>query len=392
MLAPMRVLLFALAACGGDIVNPPVDSGEPVDQGLAIDNLDPAEGPEAGGTLVRVTGQSFTTGSSVAVGGTSCASTTFLSSTEMLCVTPPGTGEVQLTVDDPAGQATAAFTYLPEVVDTAPEDTGDPPAVIDGCLLLEPTSLAMEAYDYTEDLSASVTVLGRTDGDGEGPGIDGQVGHGDAGTDPDSWIWETVYYASSDGNADVYTDSFYMEDVGQSEFSFRFRVDYGEWTTCTTSSGTYGSIEVSPADIEIDVDYCHVQWPCSTTAAAGTESEPIYAWIYQYGVTQGEGQGEGVTMYVGVGKAGTDPETDASWAWYPMDYNVDTDGLSQGDLANDEYMGNFLAPAAAGTYDYAVRASADYELSFTVCDLGGDACNYGGSGDGYDDPGICTVE
>ncbi len=393
MLALMRVLLIALAACGGDIIPPPGDSAEPTPTGLAISALDPTEGPEAGGTLVRVTGQAFTTSAAITVGGTSCASTTFLSSTEMLCVTPPGAeGEAELQVDDPSGSVAATFTYLPTVVDTAPEDTGDPPAVIDNCVLLEPTSLAMEAYDYTEDLSASVTVYGRTDGEGEGPGLDAQVGHGDAGTDPDTWFWETVYYTSSDGDADVYTDSFYMEDVGTSEFTFRFRVDYGEWTICTTSSGSYGSIEVSPAEVEIDVDYCHVQWPCSTTASAGVESEPIYAWIYQYEVTQGEGQGEGVSMYVGVGNAGTDPDTDASWAWYPMDYNVDTDGLSQGDMANDEYMGSFTTPSSPGAYDYAVRASADYELSFSLCDLGGDACNYGGSADGYDDPGICTVE
>lgn len=394
MLAVMRArcLLLALVACDGDIVHTPDDTGDPPVLGIAITALDPAEGPEAGGTLLRVAGQAFTTASAVTVGGGACTDLTFLSSTELLCVTPAGNeGEAALTVTDPSGSATATFTYLPTVDDTAPPDTGEPAATVESCVLVSPESMTVEAYDYTDDITATVKVPGRTDGDGEGPGIDAQLGYGEVGTDPSTWTWDSFYYASSDGDADVYVDSFYVDDVGNYELAGRFRVDHGAWTLCPTASGSYARMEVVPAEIEVPVDYCHLQWPCGTYAAAGTESEAIYAWIYQYGETQGEGPGEGIYMDLGVGNLGTDPETDASWTWTVMTYNVDTDGLSEGDMANDEYMGTFVAPLATGDYHYVVRATADWGLSYTLCDLGGDACNFGGSSDGYDDPGTCTV-
>ncbi len=394
MLAVMRATSFAflLAACDGDIVHTPDDSGDPPVEGLAITALDPAQGPEAGGTLVRVTGQSFTTASAVTVGGAGCDSLTFLSSTELLCLTPAGSeGETALTVTDPAGSASATFTYLSTVDDTAPPDTGEPPATVTSCVVVSPESMSIEAYDYTDDVTASVIVAGRTDGDGEGPGIDAQLGFGDVGSDPSTWTWAEMYYSSSDGDADVYVDSFYVDDVGNYDVAARFRVDHGDWTTCTTASGSYTKLEVVPAEIEVPVDYCHVQWPCGTYTEAGTESEAIYAWIYQYGVTQGEGAGEGIYMDVGIGDLGTDPESNLSWNWTVMAYNVDTDGLTEGDMANDEYMGNFTAPLTKGDYHYVVRATADWGLSYTICDLGGEACNFGGSDDGYDDPGTCTV-
>lgn len=76
-----------------------------------------------------------------------------------------------------------------------------------------------------------------------------------------------------------------------------------------------------------------------------------------------------------------------------MAYNGDKDGLLDGDLANDEYVGTFTAPATPGDYDYAAKASADYGLAWTYCNLGGDSCNYGGSTDGYEpsDAGALTV-
>jgi hypothetical protein len=139
------------------------------------------------------------------------------------------------------------------------------------------------------------------------------------------------------------------------------------------------------------VDYCHVQWPCSMRIAAGDTSEAVYVWVYQSGVTEGVGAGGGVQVEVGVGAEGSDP-SDGTWAWTSASFNADKDGLTSGDLANDEYQGTFVAPSKSGDYRYAGRVSLDGS-TWTSCDLGGDSCPGSGSTDGYDSStaGVVTV-
>jgi hypothetical protein len=143
------------------------------------------------------------------------------------------------------------------------------------------------------------------------------------------------------------------------------------------------------------VDYCHLQWPCSTTAAPGEDTEVIYGWVYHAGVTEGEGEGSGMTAQVGWGEDGSDPGD--GWTWTAARYLGDKDGLSEGDLANDEYQASFTAPGTPGAYDYAFRFSLDSGSSWTTCDRGGDEggeCEGTGSADGYSpaDAGQLTVE
>ena len=386
--------MFALTlfACTGEVVGPDGDGLDTADQTFAIHTLDPTSGPAAGDTLVRVTGAGFTTATTVLVGGTGCATLTFLSAAEFLCVTPPGpVGEADFVATDGAETDVAAFTYLAEVEDTAPPDTGAPPLAIDGCVLTV-AELTMEEDNSSPEIGAVITVFGRTDAVGQGVGVDVQLGYGTTGTDSGAWAWTEAYYSADSGDADVYDDAIYVTNVGRFDFAMRARVDHGDWTECLSDVGSYGAITVTPTTEPVPVDYCHLQYPCATTALAGAESEGIYAWIYQAGYTDRVGAGPGIEMDVGVGPTGTDPEVDAAWAWVAMAYNEDKDGLFDGDVANDEYMGAFIAPATPGAYEYVVRASADHGLSYTLCDLGGDSCNYGGSSDGYDDPGTCTVQ
>jgi hypothetical protein len=252
--------------------------------------------------------------------------------------------------------------------------------------------MQVEQNDASDAVEADVEVPGRTEGDGQGPGIEGALGFGPAGADLSTWTWSTLLYTGSADPADAYTGTLVPGILGTFAYTARFRVDHGDWTVCEAPGGGYGALEVVPGSGKVPVDYCHLQWPCSTTVAAGGTSETIYAWIYQGGVTQGAGQGPGLQLQLGVGEAGTDPTTDSSWAWTSMAYNTDKDGLSAGDKANDEYAGTFRAPPDVGHYDYVARATADKGLTWTMCDLGGDSCNFGGSSDGYDDPGTCTVE
>lgn len=260
---------------------------------LQLTGVEPASGPASGGTTVRVTGSGFSDGSTATVGGAACASLTYLSDVELVCITPPGSpGTVDVEVADGSATATTPFTYLPS--DTG-HDTGD------------------------------------------------SADSGDSGDSADSGD-------SGDSGGD---------DTGA---------------------------------VPVPVDYCHIQFPCSMTLAAGAASETVYGWVYLASVTSGAGQGPGVRLQLGVGGDGTDPETGA-WTWTEMSYNTDKDGLSAGDLANDEYAGAFTAPSTPGAYDYAVRATADEGASWLYCDGGGDSCPGLGSDDGYSpsDAGQCTV-
>lgn len=81
-----------------------------------IDNggLSPASGPAAGGTSVIVTGTDLNGTTQVDFGTTAATSITQVSATEVIAVTPGGTGTVPVTLTTPGGTATAPndFTYI----------------------------------------------------------------------------------------------------------------------------------------------------------------------------------------------------------------------------------------------------------------------------------------
>jgi hypothetical protein len=249
-----------------------------------------------------------------------------------------------------------------------------------------------EEWSYTDDVFGTVLVTDRTGIDVETMGVAGEAGWGFAAADPETWTWSELDYVGPVGSASQYGGGLSVDERGTYAYAVRFRVDHGPWSLCRSATGELGELEVVPDQVEEAVDYCHLQWPCEVAGPAGSVSPQVYAWIYQGGVSQGAGQGVGVLFDLGVGASGTDPELDASWEWETMTYFGDRDGLTEGDLANDEYAGTFEIPAVAGTYAYTARASADDGLTWTLCDLGGDSCNLGGSGDGYDDPGVCIAE
>jgi hypothetical protein len=131
-------------------------------------------------------------------------------------------------------------------------------------------------------------------------------------------------------------------------------------------------------------------------AAPGATSEEVYGWVYLAGVTVGAGQGARIEGQVGVGADGSDPEA-GGWTWTDAAYLGDKDGLSEGDLANDEYVATFTAPPTAGAYDYAFRFRSDAQSGWWYCDAGGDdsdGCGGAGLDDGYqpENAGQLTVE
>jgi hypothetical protein len=80
-----------------------------------VSAISPASGGTGGGTAVTVTGTNFQSGAKVSIGGTLCATTTFVSSTQLTCTTPAhAAGSVDVQVTNPDQQSatlTLGFLY-----------------------------------------------------------------------------------------------------------------------------------------------------------------------------------------------------------------------------------------------------------------------------------------
>ena len=143
---------------------------------------------------------------------------------------------------------------------------------------------------------------------------------------------------------------------------------------------TTGEDDTAEDQPVVVVEYCQLQWPCSMELETSQTSEEVYGRVYTAGVTDRSGAGENVQVSLGVGAPDADPSSD--WTWSECVYNADADGLSSGDMANDEFMGTFQAPDAAGTYRYTVRARIG-DGPWTLCDFGS-SCGGEGTADGFD--------
>ena len=80
-----------------------------------ITGVDPANGTDAGGTVVTITGEHFSTSAVVKIGGTAATSVTYLSETSLQATTPAGTAgsaDVVVTVGSLSGTLKGGYTYL----------------------------------------------------------------------------------------------------------------------------------------------------------------------------------------------------------------------------------------------------------------------------------------
>jgi hypothetical protein len=112
--------------------------------------------------------------------------------------------------------------------------------------------------------------------------------------------------------------------------------------------------------------YCKLQAQSPANAITGAPTDALYAVVFATGVTEGAGAGAGITAEVGYGP-GDDP---AAFDYTAAAFNVDVDGLTPGDMANDEW-GAPLTVATAGSYKYALRFQVDGDAEWTYCDLDG---------------------
>ena len=84
----------------------------------SIASVSPDAGPNAGGTVVMITGTGFTGATSVTFGGTAAVSYTIVSDTQITAVTPwgdAGPADITVTTAGGTGTKTAAYTYCPAV-------------------------------------------------------------------------------------------------------------------------------------------------------------------------------------------------------------------------------------------------------------------------------------
>jgi hypothetical protein len=118
-----------------------------------------------------------------------------------------------------------------------------------------------------------------------------------------------------------------------------------------------------------ELDFCNLQFPASTSAAAGALTELVFGRAFEAGVTEAGGQSPLVRSEIGVGPVTANPQNQPGWTWAPATYNVQVGN-------DDEYKLQITAPATPGTYRYTARFSID-GLYWTYCDLDGAGSNVG---------------
>jgi hypothetical protein len=124
-----------------------------------IEEVDPPQGPPAGGTPVTIKGTGFASGATVVFAENAATDIVFVNATTLTLKTPSGTGVVDVVVTNPDAQkATAKQAFAYTAVDTAAagaeapvdgEETGDEDA-IDGCDVKLEADTPDEALPITE--------------------------------------------------------------------------------------------------------------------------------------------------------------------------------------------------------------------------------------------------
>ncbi len=280
----MMSIVLLLACADSKVVPTPRDTSDDA-TGLSIVSLAPGSGPASGGTPVIVGGSGFTAQTVASVGGSACASLSFVSPRELTCVTPPGTaGDATLVVIDGAETASARFTYVgegetdtaldtardtadttndtaPDTSDTAPPDTGGtdsgatdsgsdtsldtaaPGPLVDYCHLQWPCTMTKAPGATSDAVYAWVYQGDRTRGVGAGVGVRVEVGVGPNGSDPlrdVGWTWyAATYNADKDGLTpgdranDEYVGTFLAPSRGPWDYCMRVSLDDGRsWRAC----------------------------------------------------------------------------------------------------------------------------------------------------------------
>ncbi|MFP7759632.1 IPT/TIG domain-containing protein, partial [Marisediminicola sp. LYQ85] len=159
------------------VVTPDVSS-EPVDFTYfavpVISELDPDRGPEAGDTIVTITGTGLSAATGVTFGGVEGTDFEVVSDTEITVTSPPGTGVAEVVVITPdVDSAPLDFTYfaVPVIAELDPDrgpEAGDTVVTITGTGFTDATSVTFDGVEGTDFEVVSDTEITVTSPAGTG--------------------------------------------------------------------------------------------------------------------------------------------------------------------------------------------------------------------------------
>jgi IPT/TIG domain/FG-GAP repeat len=143
-----------------------------------ITKVEPAEGPEAGGTSVTITGTNFNGTSAIMFGSRAAAGFKVNSESSITAVSPKGAGSVDVTVTTPGGTSPVSeadkFSYVPapptvtKVEPAAGPQAGGTSATITGTNLTGATAVRFGAASATSFKVTSATSISATSPAGSG--------------------------------------------------------------------------------------------------------------------------------------------------------------------------------------------------------------------------------
>ena len=205
-----------------------------IDEPLSVALLTPDDGIAAGGSLVLITGEGFSTLVSVQLGGVTISTPNLIDEESLEIVTPAGVvGDADLTITTQfdAITVTDAFRY-----------TGTA-STLDSALLIGPATDTVVLGVTSTAFSAEVTEASVT-GTGSAPvGILAEVGYGTQGQLPTTWpdfVWTAAsWQASGTSGQDVFAGAVTPHTYGSWVVTLRFSDDGGyNWLYCDTNSST----------------------------------------------------------------------------------------------------------------------------------------------------------
>jgi hypothetical protein len=212
---------------GGDHGTPgdlnPTCSGE-----LAVLDVEPGSGIDAGGETVEILGAGFTGATAVSIGALACLSYQVLTDGRIECVTPAQpAGDYDVTVTRGVSVKTlvSGYRYTAEASSSG----------IDWAVLQHPDSASVPAGVATSLIFGQVYQDGVTPAPGPPPGILAQVGYGPPGSDPRTtpgWLWFAAVWnpdcvSCNGGQNDEFMRSLNVDVPGAYSYAYRFSTDAG---------------------------------------------------------------------------------------------------------------------------------------------------------------------
>lgn len=139
--------------------------------------------------------------------------------------------------------------------------------------------------------------------------------------------------------------------------------------TVTLTSGDSATLtdgyEYTESQTQLEIGYCVLQFPESTSTAPDTETEAIFGRVYVENCSEGDQECDQVTAELGWGPTDADPTASpGDFTWEGASYNPDYT-----ETDNDEYQAT-ITPDSPGDFAYAYRFKVA-DGDWTYCDLDG---------------------